>query len=152
MSSKRGFTLIELMVVITIIAILSIIGITAYTFTQKSARDARRRSDVDAIANTLETHYGDTDTSCAASGTEPYCTTAASTWGPFFNGNVLPANPGPGGTTYSITFPASGGKKSYTVCALLENNNGNSSTTGDGTNFTAASGSSGTYYCRKNTQ
>ncbi|MEK7617294.1 MAG: prepilin-type N-terminal cleavage/methylation domain-containing protein, partial [Patescibacteria group bacterium] len=54
MSQKRGFTLIELLVVISIIAILSIIGMTVYGVVQKSARDARRRGDLHAIAQALE--------------------------------------------------------------------------------------------------
>lgn len=50
----RGFTLIELLVVISIISILATIGIASYQGAQKNARDARRRSDVDAIAKSLE--------------------------------------------------------------------------------------------------
>lgn len=56
--NPQGFTLIELMVVITIIAVLSLIGIVAFTSVQKNARDARRRGDVDAIANALEANKG----------------------------------------------------------------------------------------------
>lgn len=53
---KKGFTLVELMVAITIIAILSVVGVTVYTGVQKSARDAKRRADIDAIATALETN------------------------------------------------------------------------------------------------
>lgn len=49
-----GFTLVELMVVITIIAILSVVGVTVFSGVQKSARDTKRRVDVDAIAKALE--------------------------------------------------------------------------------------------------
>ncbi len=56
---KKGFTLIELLVVIAIIAILSVIGFTVFTNVQKGARDAKRRSDIDAIAKALEVHYKD---------------------------------------------------------------------------------------------
>lgn len=52
--NKKGFTLIELMVVIAIIAILSVIGITVFSSVQKSARDAKRRLDGKAIALALE--------------------------------------------------------------------------------------------------
>lgn len=51
---KSGFTLVELLVVITIIAILSVIAMTVFTNVQKSARDARRRGDIDAVAKALE--------------------------------------------------------------------------------------------------
>lgn len=53
-SNQQGFTLIELMVAITIVAILSIMGLVAFSTVQKSARDAKRRGDIDAIATALE--------------------------------------------------------------------------------------------------
>lgn len=56
----KGFTLVELMVVIAIIAILAIVGITIFTGTQRTARDARRRSDVEAIAKAVEQHFNNT--------------------------------------------------------------------------------------------
>ncbi len=52
--SRRGFTLVELLVVIAIIAILSVIGFTVFTNVQKGARDAKRRVDIEAISKALE--------------------------------------------------------------------------------------------------
>lgn len=57
MLKKSGFTLVELLVVISIIAILSLIGLTVYTNVQKGARDAKRKADIDAIANAMEANY-----------------------------------------------------------------------------------------------
>jgi prepilin-type N-terminal cleavage/methylation domain-containing protein len=51
---RAGFTLIELMVTITIIAIISSIGFVTYANAQLSARDARRKSDLRSIATALE--------------------------------------------------------------------------------------------------
>lgn len=50
---KKGFTLVELLVVISIIAILSVIGITVFSGVQKSARDTKRREDLAALANAV---------------------------------------------------------------------------------------------------
>ncbi len=52
--SKKGFTLVELLVVISIIAVLSVIGITVFTGVQKNAADAKRRGDIDAIMKAYE--------------------------------------------------------------------------------------------------
>lgn len=57
---SKGFTLVELLVVVTIIAILTIIGITVFTSVQKNARDARRKADINAIANAMEANYDKT--------------------------------------------------------------------------------------------
>lgn len=57
MSAQKGFTLVELLVVISIIAILSVIGVVVFGNTQTSARDGKRKADIDAIAKTMETSY-----------------------------------------------------------------------------------------------
>lgn len=54
MPKRSGFTLVELLVVITILAILSVIGITAFSGVQKNARDSRRKGDLRSIKIALE--------------------------------------------------------------------------------------------------
>lgn len=56
-NNPSGFTLIELMVVISIIAILSVIGVTMFNNVQKNARDSVRKQDIDSIAKALEVNY-----------------------------------------------------------------------------------------------
>ena len=58
--NQQGFTLVELLVAIAIIAILAIIGLTVFTGLQRGARDATRRSDVQAISKALEANYSTT--------------------------------------------------------------------------------------------
>lgn len=52
--SNKGFTLIELLVVIAILAILSSVGLIVYSGAQKSARLAKRVSDLRNISLALE--------------------------------------------------------------------------------------------------
>lgn len=59
MKTERGFTLVELLVVIVIIAILATVGLTLFSSSQTSARDAKRKEDINAIASALEVHFGD---------------------------------------------------------------------------------------------
>lgn len=143
----KGFTLVELLVVISIIAILAVVGFTVFSGVQKGARDAKRRADIEGISKALESHYNDTTSPCSATSALPYC---ASVDASFFSAGAVPTNPGPGGAAYSITIPAA--RTTYTACARLENNNGNSSTAGDGTTFTSATGAAATYFCEKNQQ
>ncbi len=54
---KRGFTLIEILVVIGIIAVLLSLGTASYSSAQKKARDTKRKQDLQDIQNALEQHY-----------------------------------------------------------------------------------------------
>ena len=54
LTAKSGFTLVELLVVISIIAVLSTIGLTIFSNVQKSARDSIRKSDLRTLATALE--------------------------------------------------------------------------------------------------
>lgn len=50
----KGFTLIEILVVISIIAILAVIGVSVFSGAQGSARDGRRRSEVSSLSKSIE--------------------------------------------------------------------------------------------------
>ncbi len=52
-----GFTLVELLVVMTIIAILAAVGLGNYTRSLSRGRDANRRSNLKTIQNALEQYY-----------------------------------------------------------------------------------------------
>lgn len=56
---RSGFTMIELLITISIIAILAAIGLVSYNIVMKQGRDARRQSDLRAIQSALEQYYHD---------------------------------------------------------------------------------------------
>lgn len=56
-SFKRGFTIVELMIVVAIIVILTAISVVTYHGVQASANDKAREADVSAIMNALEKYY-----------------------------------------------------------------------------------------------
>jgi len=55
----KGFTLIELLVVITILGLLASIIMVSLGEARKSARDARRISEIKQVTNVLEQYYMD---------------------------------------------------------------------------------------------
>lgn len=152
LNNPQGFTLVELLVVISIIAILSVIGITVFGNVQRTARDARRKADIDAISKAMEANYNTAN--CVGT----YCALLAT----FFANGQIPIDPINTGTTCSsnackycvktgatptagacaaaetavgVSQPAAGA--TYMICTSLE------TTTGTGGQ---------TYECRKNQQ
>jgi prepilin-type N-terminal cleavage/methylation domain-containing protein len=56
-NSQRGFTLIELMVVIAVMGILATIAVTNLSGAQASARDSQRKTDLASYNLALERYY-----------------------------------------------------------------------------------------------
>jgi general secretion pathway protein G len=54
---KKGFTLIEILIVVAIIAILASVVLVGLGPTQSLGRDARRASDLTEVQNALELYY-----------------------------------------------------------------------------------------------
>jgi prepilin-type N-terminal cleavage/methylation domain-containing protein len=57
MHSRKGFTLIELMVVISIIAIMAGVGFVSFTSAQIAGRDGRRKQDIRLLSSALDLYY-----------------------------------------------------------------------------------------------
>ncbi|MFZ1324311.1 MAG: prepilin-type N-terminal cleavage/methylation domain-containing protein [Candidatus Saccharimonadales bacterium] len=55
--NQKGFTIIELLIVIVVIGILAMIGFVAYGNVTKSARDSDRQADASALAKKAEEYY-----------------------------------------------------------------------------------------------
>jgi len=67
---NKGFTLVELLVVMAIISILATVIIGGFRSSQMRGRDAGRKSDLKQIANALEIFYSDYGKYPPASGTQ----------------------------------------------------------------------------------
>jgi len=57
--SKKGFTLIELMVVVAIIAILALLGLRLYTTQQRRAKEAMVRANAGTVQVSIQTELVD---------------------------------------------------------------------------------------------
>lgn len=107
---KSGFTLIELLVAMTIVAVLMGIALVSYQGARKSARDGKRKADLEQVRSALE-----------------MCRTDAGSYplGSLSSGGNITC----GGKTY-MTIPDdpltdriysySGTANTYTLCATLE--------------------------------
>ena len=134
--NRNGFTLLELLVVISIIGILMALGVVAYSTAQKKSRDAKRRGDMKSIQSGFEQYYAEN----SGVYTNP-CSTMDET--DYFPGG-LPTDPKGGGVyTYSICTTST-----YCACAGLESETGNS-VAANCSNLTATTGG---YYCVTNLQ
>lgn len=137
---EKGFTLVELMVAISIVAVLATIGFSLFQSTQATARDAKRRADIDAMASALETHF-DATTGIYT----PIDDTVSATW---FTDKITPKDPlNDAASGYTYSYP-SAAAATYILCAKLENKGGNFSDQGT----TPATGSDAVYYCKLNQQ
>ena len=130
---NKGFTLIELRVVISIAAILMALGSVSYTTAQRKARDAKRRGDMKTISNAFEQYYSVN----SGYGTLGEMTDPAAGFLPA----GLPTDPKP---SQSYTVSANSGSQRYCVCAILETDTGNADAPSGATcDFSTANG----YYC-----
>lgn len=141
----QGFTLIELMVVVTIIGVLMAAGIVAFTSAQRAARDAKRRADIDAIAKAQEQYYQNNGQYFL----HQNWTVGIDRLSGLFPTNMTPQAPQAG------TYGMSAGATQFCVFGILERPNGNCSGLASGfAGFQCAYVTTGTgaYYCASQRQ
>ena len=108
---EKGFTLIELMIVITVIAILITIAVASFTRVQQQARDTKRKGDLRSIATALQAYY--TEKTAYPASQAALSGALAPTYMP-----ALPTPPS--GTTQTTYTYTSDGASKFALCAVLE--------------------------------
>lgn len=113
----KGFTLIELIVVATIIAVMVAVGTVTFVSAARKSRDTKRKSDLEQIRSALEMYRSD-------NGQYPDDLNSLLT-------DFMPVIPvDPKGNTYSYTPVTSGGYNyNYNVQTFLEGDNSGSTCT-----------------------
>lgn len=130
-----GFTLLELLVVISIVGLLVAMGAVAFSTAQQRGRDSRRRGDIQAVQKAFEQYYAENGDYSST------CSTMANAHMP----GGLPVDPRPS-SSYTITC-ATG---AYCACATLEDSGAGNANAPAGTSCNFAS--TGDYYCVTNLQ
>jgi len=144
-STKKGFTLVELIIVMAIIGILATLGLTSFRSTQARGRDAQRKSDLRQIANALELINSDYNIyPPGSSGNIQACdydaTPETCTWGDDAMQDVagtvyfreLPGDPlASQGRQYYYRTVLGSGNQEYQLYAALENTKDNDCLGGD---------------------
>lgn len=121
--NKKGFTLVELLVVVAVITILATALLVGFGGARARGRDARRVSDMRNVQNILELYY-------AKNGYYPNVTTGdcPTRWTALTNAvtgagvaTKLPTDPLPGHEQYCYASSAASVSQNYTLRAKLEN-------------------------------
>ncbi len=140
----KGFSLIELLVVISIMAILMSLAAISYTTANQRGRDAKRRADIESMQKGFEQYFAQNSTYDAVAG----CTTMGASTTQFPAG--LPRDP-KNASPYTYSFQCS--TTAYCVCARLEaTGSGNSTAAASSTTCSFASSGSTNYFCATNLQ
>lgn len=143
-SSIRGFTLIELMVVIAIIAILATVGLTIYSAAEKAARDGKRISDIQEIQKGLEQFYAVNQSYPDAKASSPYIDNTTSFYG-YFENNTPPTDPLNTSSSHYV-YAQCNSNKDYVLCATTETSGKGNASAYDTSSCSFTSGS-GSDYC-----
>lgn len=119
--TSKGFTLLELLIAISIVGILATIGLVSYNKAQETSRDFRRKQDLRALQTASELYY-------QKNKAYPNRTVNSTSWGGLSTDlaptyiNVLPLDPTNSSSSNLFYLYTSTSPTTYTLCTNLENN------------------------------
>ncbi len=137
--TRRGFTMIELLVAATILAVLTTIGVVSFQQANRKARDGKRMADINQVRSGLELYRSANLTTGYPTGVYSAMIGTLRTAG--YISDPLPADP-KAGWTYSYNM----NNGSYCLCAQLEMPTGNANNNTSPPNCSSGI-SNGTHYC-----
>lgn len=115
--TRKGFTLIELLIVISIIGLLMALSIFGLIGARESARDARRRTDLEQIRSGVEVFKADCNVYPATMGTTLTGNNSVPTC-PTTNVYISTVPTDPLSPARSYSYSSNG--TTYEICASLE--------------------------------
>lgn len=120
--SKNGFTLVELLVVITVIAVLATVGVVTYSGVQRTARDSRRMEDLREAQKALEQYYATNGSYPIQGGTAGGVLNNVTALNAYFGKGVPPTDAVNNAEYYYGYFAPCGSNTSvsYLMCVKLE--------------------------------
>ncbi len=125
---KKAFTLVELMVVITVIAILMTIAIVSFTRIQKQARDSKRKAEMRTLQIALQAYFTEFQV-YPISETPTLATTALDGLIPTYIPSIPVAPPGATGTNPGYMYVSDISGITYALCTNLETASASAGTT-----------------------
>jgi prepilin-type N-terminal cleavage/methylation domain-containing protein len=140
MNNEKGFTLVELLVVITVISLLVALGGASYMNSMRSGRDAVRRGDLNALQQAFEQYFGENNSQ--------YNDDCEAMAAPYLRGDY-PQDPigNPAEYTNDPNYESTCTVNGYCICAMLEQDDLGNSTTSD-----CSSWGTGDWFCIENQQ
>jgi len=132
MRVRSGFTLVEILIAMTLISLLASAALASYQSSRRSGRDTKRRGDLVALQQAFEQYYLSNQT---------YATPCSTMATGYLQGS-FPAETLVGWNAYAQNCTAT----TYCVCARLEGGGG-----GNASNSTCTFGT-GEYFCVANQQ
>ncbi len=123
---KKGFTLIEMLIVVGIISVLITLGAFVYTSATRTSRDGKRKADLENVRAALEQYR-------AQNNAYPQTSGVAFTNCP---GNGIIQDPLPGTNTYMNPVPNDPFCQLYKYSYIAADSSGNTNCTNNCTNYT----------------